>query len=800
MRRNGSQTILGPDGESAVDPGRCTPRGRAGRALGFPGAATVVLTAAVTAMVSVVGACGQPRPATCPTARCSVSERPPTRPARPMPRPAVGFLQHTSHALLRVGSYGPVSVALNPKGTLMAVGSRYGQVRIVRLVDGRVLRVLGHGDELRDGVLVDFSRDGNFLVTAGYELNRVRVWDPDLGTLKREFAVSMHRINKLAVSRGDRVLLAGDGGRIEGYEAGSGKRIGRIKTRYGLDVAALDATADGRWATAVDEGGDLEIYNLESWQRVGRATIGENLEAVQLTPSGDEVAVGLADGVVRFYHVPFADRVQGKTFRVAGRISELKFSRDGIRLAAGLEGGSVVVLDGRSGKELRRFKGDDKPIGGVVMGSDWVVAVERDVGVHVWFSSKAQFHLPRPQPLPRPAARDPLPALLRSVAVRTIFPVPFRINRIALDRHGYLVAATARPEQVAVWDALSGRLKWRSKKPPGHVSYQTYLARKAPPPVVVAFNPRNSRLYGFGRSNRIYRWHGVTGSPARYWLNAKGTLRGLIFAHDGRSFFALIEEGKVRHYQTDGTPLGSLTVKDRPYWIGVCPTGRRFVTVSGWDGLNMYEVASRKLKWRKESGSIDRYEILAIRFDAACRKLYTYHRTGFVRIHDVETGAILARKLMHFDHRSSTCSFFPGGDWLACSWGRRTTILPVGPGTWRAFLDVPVGMPGAVEGLAPSFDGNALAAVVGIQGLIVWQFGRRKGVPAAAKGHAAPRPVPTPGRRPGVSRGPRVAQPRLVFPRSHGLRRRSPGLSPVAPRKSGRRGPGPARPPAPRPR
>ena len=730
-----------------------------------------------------VPACPSRAPRQCPRTACIPASKSRSRPpAREVPPRAV--MASLAHVVLPFGrrEAEPVSVSLSPNGRYMAVGRRYGLVDLVRLTDGKVVRRLGSMDELRDGVYVQFSRNGGVLACAGKGKNHIQIWDPDLGRLKKEWTTGLERITSVALAGMDKLLVSGPGGRIEAYDMTSGKLLGRLKTTYGLDLVDMDGAWDGNWVAAALEGSRLDIFNLETFQKVGRAELHSGLSAVAFVPNQDKIAVGTTSGSIGFRAVPFGNEVDQPRLMAPGPIRDLRFDGSGRILAAGLASGGLVLFNARNGRRQILRSGAKKAVSTIVLGpkAGMVAAVQEGVGVHLWWEDGLGMK-PRP---PRIETSDRRPAVVPSVLMHrkvvVVSSVPFPVSRIALDRSGRFVAASGQPEQVAVWDTHSGKRRWYAKKPPGHVGYQTYLAKKAPRPVVMDFNPRNGRLYAFGRSNRVYRWHGQTGRPIHLWLNAKGTLKGLLFAEDGRSFFLLLEEQKVRRYRGDGQLLGTIKLTENPYWIGVCPTGKRFLSIAGWDEMSLYDVASGKRLWHRPSGRFDVYTVLGVRFDRDCKRIVTYHASGFVRVYDAETGEFIERIPVPLPEEPQSCAIHPNARWIACVRGRSVTLFSPFD-HFKLDLQVPVGIGGALRDVVFSLSGNALAAQVGEQGLVVWRFGvGPKVTPGSAKQPGPPRPSPRPGVVPRIGARPRVGVPRIVFPRARGIRRRAPRLSPVS--------------------
>jgi WD40 repeat protein len=686
------------------------------------------------------------------------------------------------HAVLDTAWKRPRSVAVSPHGKFMAVGGAFGALQILRVADGKTLRRLGHGNELKEGLLVQYSRSGDLLASAGHDLNRIRVWDPDTGKLKREWTAQTRQISTIALA-GEKVLMIGGvGGRVEAFDMGSGSPKGKFRMRYRQRVAALDTDRAGGWAAAADLSGEVEIYNLRTWQRVGRVRAGKRLSAVALAPAGDKLALALSSGVVRFHNLPFGERDKRLTLRLESRVETLRFSPDGKYLAAAMQNSALELIELEKARTVDRLRGAGKPLLDLSFGkkNKFLAAVELGRGVHVWWRPEADIsvRIRRRARARRSRKSRPRPRIPRSLQRRraTVIRPSFDISRAAVDRRGRFVSATGLPHKVAVWETHQGKRLWISKKAPGHVSY-----RRRPPggkkrPVMVRFRPHSSRVFAFGRENRIYRWTVRSGKYIRYLVNPKGTLRALLFAQNGLSYFALLDDGRVRHYTLRGRLKKTFRTLSKPFWMAVCPTGQRFAAVAGWDEIAMHETRRGKRIWHRPSGRLSRYEVLATRFDRRCKRFLTYHKTGFVRFFDARSGDLIQRRFVEFPVAAKSCALHPGLRWLTCGWARRVEVRAVNDGRRLVRLTVPVGVPGQIESLFYNLKGDTLVAQVGKRALVVWRFDEGRQVETKRSRQPSPRDV-QPGRRPNIGPArtrPRV--PRIYFPRPRPLRRKQPNL------------------------
>jgi len=634
------------------------------------------------------------------------------------------------HGLFAGKGAGLRSVSLSPEGRYMAVGGAYGTLEIRRLADGRLLQRLGETSELVEGLLVRFSKEGKLLASAGHDLNRVRVWDPDTGKLLREWESSSRRISSLGLTGDDILLVGGEKGRVEAYALSSGSKEGQFQMEYEQEIASLDGDSNGSFAAAADLSGQVEIYNLKNRQRVGRVTSRKRLAGLAVSPGGEKLALALSSGVVRFHNLPFGDRDESTALRLKGRVQSLRFSPRGDLLAVALQDSSVELFRTNSGERIQKVKGRGAPVLDLTFGQNGHVlaAVEKNLGVHIWWHKDSDIKIEIKQKELEPQrtggkVSPKVPEMLKKHKTTVIHEVPFAISRIAIDRRGRFVAASGLPEKAAVWHSQSGKLSWYAEEAPGHVTYREHKDLPAESrPVMLAFDPRNSRLYAFGKSNRIYRWNARTGRYIRFLLNPKGTMRGLLFAEDGGSFLTLLKGGVVRHYSTTGKLIRNFKTPQDSYWIGLCPTGELFATVQGWDAVSTYSVKTGKQLWKKPSGRLKRYVVQGVKFDGGCKHLMTYHDTGFVRVYDARSGDLVSRHMLSFSGKAVNCVIHKGRSWVACSLGRKVEFRDITTGGKLLELKVPVGVPGEVRDLQMNLKEDTLLAQVGERSLVVWHF------------------------------------------------------------------------------
>lgn len=755
--------------------------------------------------------CRRSKTVRCPQPFCPVGARarPAAAPRPPVPRktapiPGQPFVR-SRQAVLRTAWRKPRTVALRPGGKLMAVGGSYGSLELVRLADGKVVKKLGAVEELVEGLMVKFSPSGDLLASAGHDLNLVRIWDPDTGAMKRELTTTMKRVSGMAVAGNVMLVVGGSDGKVELFGLRSGRRLARLRTRYGEDVTMLDADRSGTWAVAGDVSGMVEIFNLRTRLPIGRVSTGRRLSSLAISPNGRKLALGLSSGVVRFHNIPFGDRDKRLTFRLNRRVQVIRFLPRGKSVATATDDGTVRLFRLKDRRITARLRGRGRPL--TDLASDpsgkLLAAVELQTGVRIWWRKDTEEVPFRKKPKPRRTRRKPRIDKFQKVkppAVTAVPRVPFVISNVTVERRGRLIAASGSPEQLAVWASATGQLLWHADGPPrrsvgrrstrrptrrrsitgrsGKAKRKTgakgqSTARRTQPrartksgPVMLAFRPKRPELFSFGPSNRVYRWNALSGKPMRYRLRSRGTLKAMLFNHDGKSFFTLLKGGQVRRFRTSGRHWGLFRTLKKAYWIAVSRRGHYFVAVKGWDEINVHRLPWGRRMWNKPSGRLRRYVVKALEFDKSGGRLYTYHETGFVRVYNTRTGKLLSRHLVEIPAESSWCAFHPNMKWIACGLGRRVFVRDIKTGELVLTLKVPVGPAGGVRSLAFSLKGNALLAQVGDRGLSVWRFDTAAEPEPEELGWPTGTPVPRPWHKPKFGKPRRAPKmPKVRFPK-----------------------------------
>jgi WD40 repeat protein len=190
----------------------------------------------------------------------------------------------------------------------------------------------------------------------------------------------------LGFSPDGRLLASSDLERLgEGFnlwDVASGERV-RPAGEHQAAVSCLAISPDGPTVATGSWDHGLRLWQANTGQEVRRLEGHENaVLAAAFSPDGKALASGDDGGAVRLWDA--AGRPRWRWQGRAGAIVTLLFLPKRGELWAGTAGGAVVMLDGRSGKELRRLRAGGEGGGRVVLSPSGmalaVVSIEREWG------------------------------------------------------------------------------------------------------------------------------------------------------------------------------------------------------------------------------------------------------------------------------------------------------------------------------------------------------------------------------------------------------------------------------------
>jgi WD40 repeat protein len=227
--------------------------------------------------------------------------------------------------------------ALSPDGSIFALGSSDGTVRLVDRRSGEVLRLMGRH---QDGVLrLAFTPDGRKLVSSDGD-GGVIAWDVANAEISEELSAHRGAVYGLAVSPDGRTLYSSaDDGRAIIWDLSGDRRLirsfpvdppfGNFGTPRGLALSP-----DGETLALTHKDGTVDLIDTQTLRRrASLQALTGFAAAVAFSPDGRLLAVAGEDGQVTLWHA--------RTLAPAGELRGLRadsqalaFSSDGKLLAS----------------------------------------------------------------------------------------------------------------------------------------------------------------------------------------------------------------------------------------------------------------------------------------------------------------------------------------------------------------------------------------------------------------------------------------------------------------------------------
>jgi RNA polymerase sigma factor (sigma-70 family) len=407
------------------------------------------------------------------------------------------------------------AVALSPDGKRLATSSRDRTVQLWDVASRKVLRTFkGHAKAPH---CLAFSPDGKLLATGsgdpvqrqGGELDGLRLWDTATGKELANPGRYAEGVSGVCFSPDGRRLYCGSDTSVRVWDVKAKKEILFGTGHHGW-VGAVAYSPDGR--TLATAGSDTTVRLWDARTRKERRTLAgcqAAIDSLAFRPGGAMLAAGARDGAVVVWELPSGKEVARLKACKEGREVRAVFSPHGKRLAAVSRRGQVTLWDAASLKEVRQLPHKEPGVVSLAFAPNSKRLAIGCSGEEERWDGWA-------------ADQVRLWDVVRGVEVRRFEGVgQLFVTSVQFSPDGRLLAAGNWDGSIELWDALTGRLRWRGTAPIGGQR--------------IAFSPDGRMLASTGHEGFVCLWEAATGAARRRWKGHLGGNVAVAFAPDGRT-------------------------------------------------------------------------------------------------------------------------------------------------------------------------------------------------------------------------------------------------------------------------
>jgi len=281
----------------------------------------------------------------------------------------------------------------------------------------------------------------------------------------------------------------------------------------------------------------------------------DTVRALDFSPDGGTLATGGGgDGVVHLWDV--GSQTERGQFDAGGVVNDIRYSRDGTRIAASNENGQVVLYDVGAGQILTVWQAHDAPVRGLDFSPDGsrLVTTSEDQSAVVWDTqTEARLFMMSSHtgdvldaaysPDGTRIATGGRDTLIRlwdaatGVEIQVLSGHTDEVRSVTYSPDGTQIASGSLDGTIRLWDAASGAL-------------QQTLTGHNNGVWSVEYSPDGSLIISGGRDNTAKVWDAATGAMIVTLTGHTGWVIGVDFSPDGLLIATGSGDGTARLWDT----------------------------------------------------------------------------------------------------------------------------------------------------------------------------------------------------------------------------------------------------------
>jgi WD40 repeat protein len=516
-----------------------------------------------------------------------------------------GTFEHTDEVL---------SVQFSRDGTLLATGSKNGEVRIWEARTGRLKHLISdHSGPVEDLV---FSLDNTFLIT-GSQDTTVKIWDVRSGSRQNSISVDTG-VEGVDISPDGIYLAVGESnGKVTIFDTKTGRPLHHL-IEHEQAVYDVEFSQDGKYLATASKDTAIKIWGTKEWQLIQTLSGHKNwVWAVTFNPNAPYIASASQDETFKIWNYMTGEELQ-TVHGQSNAVWEIEYSPDGLRLATANADGTIKLWNATTGQLLLTLSGHKSVVRQIAFSPDdsYLASASQDKSARVW-----------------------------SVAGHSDIAYD-----VTFSPDGQRMATSSRDGTVKMWQIItptqqSPVLEVQERKLPFPIKHSAAVRR-------IAFSPNGAYLATASADGTARLWDAHSGQDLKVIMNHRDGIVGVAFSPDGNYVATTSLDTTAKLWRlivgatSDSISLQPWqTLSGHQDWVtevAFSPNGTQLATASFDKSVRIWDIASGQEVGRlNQSQQPQPLGTVAYTHDGS--KLAAAGVSGTVIVWDVETQTELQR-------------------------------------------------------------------------------------------------------------------------------------------------------------